>query len=129
MAYGLLSMFITLYFAFLFLLYKSHIINPNLIHLSSLDIFPSSLQKEVRQSETGSYIALQCVTQHTVVHRSLLQISVALSHWPSLEPSASATLSMVGPHCVFPQMSHCCYVSWRSYSFGFARPALPHTLH
>ena len=51
-----------------------------------------------------------------------LQIIIAMTHQSGTRPLASATLSILDPHWGSSQLSCCCPVSWRSFSFGCVGP-------
>lgn len=51
---------------------------------------------------------------------------IAVNHWSGPKPLASTNLSILDPHQDSSRISCCCYVSWRSCSFGASGLASSH---
>jgi hypothetical protein len=80
----------------------------------------------------GKYLVVEAVVCSTVFHSisfclCFLQMFIAMSHWSSMRPLASATPSILEPHWDSSSLSCWCPVSWRSCSFGSVGPAPSHT--
>lgn len=65
-------------------------------------------------------------TFYPLVRISLLQVSIAKSHWSRWRPLVSLTLSIGCPHWESSWISWFCLISWRSCRFGTERPTPSH---
>ena len=118
-----------LFFNFLLILCRVHIMYPNPTHLPFPSYLPSTLETspgpshltktEENKSHCGSCSISYTVSQYIPVSTHLhLQMFTAMSHWSSLRPPTTATSSILDHHQDSSQTSCCCPASWRSCSSG-----------